>query len=181
MSTATSIETGRVLAERYRVERQAGEGGMAIVFEATDLKHGRRVALKVLRPEIATHLAHERFRREIQLAAKLSHPNIVPMYESGETTGCCTTSCRSSPANAARRLAREAHSRSTTRCGSRARSARALVRACRGIVHRDIKPGNIMLSDGDAVVTDFGIARLVGDAAQQQLTRRDWSSERRRT
>ena len=56
MSTATSIETGRVLAERYRVERQAGEGGMAIVFEATDLKHGRRVALKVLRPEIATHL-----------------------------------------------------------------------------------------------------------------------------
>ena len=87
MSTATSLETGRVLAERYRVERQAGEGGMAIVFEATDLKHGRRVALKVLRPEIATHLAHERFRREIQLAATLSHPNIVPMYESGESDG----------------------------------------------------------------------------------------------
>ena len=172
MNTATSIETGRVLAERYRVERQAGEGGMAIVFEATDLKHGRRVALKVLRPEIATHLAHERFRREIQLAATLSHPNIVPMYESGEGDGLLfyvmpfvtgeTLSARLArdgpfPIDDALRITRE-----VGRALSYAHAA--------GIVHRDLKPGNIMLSDGVAVVTDFGIARLVGDAAQQQLT-----------
>jgi TolB-like protein/tRNA A-37 threonylcarbamoyl transferase component Bud32/tetratricopeptide (TPR) repeat protein len=172
MNTATSIETGRVLAERYRVERQAGEGGMAIVFEATDLKHGRRVALKVLRPEIATHLAHERFRREIQLAATLSHPNIVPMYESGEGDGLLfyvmpfvtgeTLSARLArdgpfPIEDALRITRE-----VGRALSYAHAA--------GIVHRDLKPGNIMLSDSVAVVTDFGIARLVGDAAQQQLT-----------
>jgi eukaryotic-like serine/threonine-protein kinase len=172
MSTATSLETGRVLAERYRVERQAGEGGMAIVFEATDLKHGRRVALKLLRPEIAAHLGDERFRREIQLVATLSHPNIVPMYESGESDGLLfyvmpfvtgeTLSARLAresklPINDAMRITREV--------------ARALTHAHGvGIVHRDLKPGNIMLSGDVAVVTDFGIARLVDDAAQQQLT-----------
>src|SRR5687768_1478591 len=87
MTTVSILTAGKVLGDRYRVERQAGEGGMAIVFEATDLKHGRRVALKVLRPEIAMHLGHERFRREIQLVANLSHPNIVPLYESGESEG----------------------------------------------------------------------------------------------
>jgi serine/threonine-protein kinase len=172
MTSATSLETGRVLADRYRIERQAGEGGMAIVFEATDLKHGRRVALKVLRPEIATHLAHERFRREIQLVATLSHPNIVPMYESGESDGLLfyvmpfvtgeTLSDRlvregKLGVDDALRIARE-----VGRALSYAHAA--------GIVHRDLKPGNIMLSDDVAVVTDFGIARLVDDAAQQQLT-----------
>ena len=172
MSAATSLETGRVLAERYRIERQAGEGGMAIVFEATDLKHSRRVAVKVLRPEIATQIAHERFRREIQLVATLSHPNIVPMYESGESDGLLfyvmpfvrgeTLSDRLGRegklgVDEALRIARE-----VGRALSYAHAA--------GIVHRDLKPGNIMLSDEVAVVTDFGIARLVDDAAQQQLT-----------
>ncbi len=172
MSTATSLETGRVLADRYRVERQAGEGGMAIVFEATDLKHGRRVALKLLRPEIAAHLGDERFRREIQLVATLSHPNIVPMYESGESDGLLFYVMPFVTGETLRdRLARETKLPVEDALRITREVARALTHAHEvGIVHRDLKPGNIMLSGDVAVVTDFGIARLVDDAAQQQLT-----------
>jgi eukaryotic-like serine/threonine-protein kinase len=172
MSTATSLETGRVLADRYRVERQAGEGGMAIVFEATDLKHGRRVALKLLRPEIAAHLGDERFRREIQLIATLSHPNIVPMYESGESDGLLFYVMPFVTGETLRdRLARETKLPVEDALRITREVARALTHAHEvGIVHRDLKPGNIMLSGDVAVVTDFGIARLVDDAAQQQLT-----------
>jgi serine/threonine-protein kinase len=172
MRTATSLETGRVLADRYRVERQAGEGGMAIVFEATDLKHGRRVALKVLRPEIGAQLGDERFRREIQLLATLSHPNIVPMYESGESDGLLFYVMPFVTGETLRdRLAREGKLPVEDALRITREVARALTHAHEvGIVHRDLKPGNIMLSGDVAVVTDFGIARLVDDATQHQLT-----------
>src|SRR5687767_3335610 len=76
-----------VLGDRYRVERELGSGGMALVFLAQDLKHGRPVAIKVLRPELAVSLGPERFNREIEIAARLQHPNIVPVYDSGAADG----------------------------------------------------------------------------------------------
>ena len=88
------------LADRYRVERELGRGGMATVYLAHDLKHDRLVALKVLHPELAAALGPERFLREIQLTAKLRHPHILPLFDSGEADGLlCTTSCRSSRAS----------------------------------------------------------------------------------
>ena len=154
----------RVLADRYRVERVIGEGGMATVYLADDLKHRRKVALKVMRPELAATLGSDRFLREVEIAANLSHPHILPMYDSGEADGVLyyvmpyvegeSLSARLKregelPAPEALRLAREV--------------AEALAYAHkRGIVHRDIKPANILLSEGHALVADFGIARAVG-------------------
>jgi serine/threonine-protein kinase len=163
---------GAALASRYRVERDIGEGGMATVFLATDLKHQRPVAIKVLRPELAHSLGPERFLREIEIAAKLQHPNILPVYDSGEADGLLYyvmpfvegESLRDRilrggplpPADAVR-IAREV--------------ADALDYAHRqGIVHRDIKPANILLSQGHAVVADFGIARAVSASAAGSMT-----------
>ncbi|HET9275631.1 MAG TPA: protein kinase [Gemmatimonadales bacterium] len=161
------------LATSYRVEREIGQGGMATVFLATDLKHGRPVAIKVLRPEIAASLGHERFLREIEIAARLQHPHILPVYDSG-TAGSILyyvmpfvegESLRDRlvragplPPGEAVRLAREI--------------ADALDYAHRfGVVHRDIKPANILISQGNAVVADFGIARAVtASAATAGLT-----------
>ncbi|MGH7586932.1 MAG: protein kinase domain-containing protein [Gemmatimonadales bacterium] len=154
----------RVLADRYKVERIIGEGGMATVYLADDLKHKRKVALKVMRPELAATLGADRFLREVEIAANLSHPHILPMYDSGEAEGVLyyvmpwvegeSLSARLKregelPAPEALRLAREV--------------AEALAYAHkRGIVHRDIKPANILLGEGHALVADFGIARAVG-------------------
>jgi serine/threonine-protein kinase len=154
----------RVLADRYRVDRVIGEGGMATVYLADDLKHKRKVALKVMRPELAATVGADRFLREVEIAANLSHPHILPMYDSGEADGILyyvmpyvegeSLSARLKregelPAAEALRLAREV--------------GEALAYAHkRGIVHRDIKPANILLSEGHALVADFGIARAVG-------------------
>jgi serine/threonine-protein kinase len=154
----------RVLADRYRVDRVIGEGGMATVYLADDLKHKRKVALKVMRPELAATVGADRFLREVEIAANLSHPHILPMYDSGEADGVLyyvmpyvegeSLSARLKregelPAAEALRLAREV--------------GEALAYAHkRGIVHRDIKPANILLSEGHALVADFGIARAVG-------------------
>jgi tetratricopeptide (TPR) repeat protein/TolB-like protein/predicted Ser/Thr protein kinase len=168
-----SIATlGTALASRYRVEREIGEGGMATVFLATDLKHQRPVAIKVLRPELAHSLGPERFLREIEIAAKLQHPNILPVYDSGEADGLLYyvmpfvegESLRDRivrggplPPAEAVRIAREV--------------ADALDYAHRqGIVHRDIKPANILISQGHAVVADFGIARAVTASAAGGMT-----------
>jgi tRNA A-37 threonylcarbamoyl transferase component Bud32/tetratricopeptide (TPR) repeat protein len=161
------------VGDRYRVEQEIGAGGMATVYLATDVKHQRSVAVKVLRPELAAALGHERFLREIEIAAKLQHPHILPVYDSGEAAGLLFyvmpyvegESLRDRlvrtgplPPPEAARIAREV--------------ADALAYAHRqGIVHRDIKPANILLSQGHAMVADFGIARAVSaSAASQGLT-----------
>ena len=161
-------EIGRVrraLAGRgYMVDRVLGEGGMATVYLATDAKHRRQVAVKVMRPELAATLGAERFLREVEIAAQLSHPHILPVHDSGDAEGVLYYVMpyvegeslhdrirreTQLPVDEALRIAREV--------------AEALAYAhSRRIVHRDIKPANIMLSAGHALVADFGIARAVG-------------------
>ena len=146
---------------------------MATVYLAQDLKHDRKVALKVLKPELAAVLGAERFLREIKTTAALQHPHILPLFDSRRRpTGSCTTSCRSSTA---RRCARSSIARrssaSTRRCASRAKSpTRSTTRTAHGVIHRDIKPENILLHDGRPMVADFGIALAVSAAAGGRMT-----------
>jgi serine/threonine-protein kinase len=160
------------LADRYAIERELGRGGMSTVYLATDLRHHRSVALKVLRPELAMALGTERFLREIQVSAALTHPHIVSLHDSGEAGEVLFyvmpfiegESLRSRlrrdgplPVGEALRIAREV--------------AEALEYAhAHGVVHRDIKPENILLSSGHAVVADFGVARAIGMAGGGQIT-----------
>ncbi|MFN0178099.1 MAG: protein kinase domain-containing protein [Gemmatimonadales bacterium] len=156
------------LAERYDVERQIGEGGMAIVFRAVDKKHGRPVALKVLRPELAATMGTERFVREIELSAKLQHPHIVPLFDSGAVDGMVYYVMPFVEGESLRdRLLRDKALPYDQALPLIREVASALAYAHdHGIIHRDIKPENIMLSGGHAMVADFGIARAVS-AAQE--------------
>ncbi|MEJ2187774.1 MAG: serine/threonine-protein kinase [Gemmatimonadota bacterium] len=173
--------------DRYTVERELGTGATATVYLAHDVKHNRKVALKVLRPELAAALGHERFLRESEIAAGLSHPHILPLYDSGQAgapgrQGADAESGaqgeflfyvmpyvegeslrdrirreKQLPLDDAMKLAREV--------------ADALSYAhSRGVIHRDVKPENIMLQSGHAVVADFGIARAVEAAGGDRLT-----------
>ncbi len=173
------------LADRYTIERELGEGGMATVYLATDLKHGRQVAIKVLKPELAAVLGAERFLAEIKTTANLRHPHILPLFDSGRATvpplpggergtggevlyyvmpfvegeslRDRLTRDRQLPIGEALQISREV--------------ADALGYAhSRGIVHRDIKPENILLENGHAVVADFGIARAVSSAGGDRIT-----------
>ena len=161
----------QALRDRYVVEREAGRGGMATVFQARDRKLGREVAIKVVSPSVMTAVAGERFLREIRITAQLQHPNILSLIDSGEAAGLLYSvmpfvdgeSLRERllgeqlPVGEALLLAREV--------------AEALDYAHhRGIIHRDIKPENILLSNGHAVVADFGIARAIGLASGNSLT-----------
>lgn len=160
------------LADRYRIGRELGAGGMARVYEAQDVRHHRKVAVKVLRAELAEALGAERFLREIETIASLRHPHILPLYDSGEASGSLFyvmplvegESLRARlerekqlPLDEALRIAREV--------------ADALSYAhSRGIIHRDIKPENILLESGHAVVSDFGIARAISAVGDRSLT-----------
>jgi serine/threonine protein kinase/Tfp pilus assembly protein PilF len=160
------------LGDRYAIERELGRGGMATVYLARDLRHSRPVAVKVLRPDPASAFGPARFLREIELAAGLTHPHILPLYDSGEADGLPYyimpyvegESLRSYldregrlPVDEAIRLAREI--------------ADALDYAHRhGIVHRDIKPENVLLQDSHAVVADFGVARAISAAVGENQT-----------
>ena len=160
------------LADRYRIERELGKGGMATVYLAEDLRHGRKVAVKVLLPELAAVLGAERFLSEIHVTAALQHPHILPLFDSGQAEGQLFyvmpfvegESLRSRldrerqlPIDDALRIAREVGS--------------ALGYAHRhGVIHRDIKPENILLHDGHALVADFGIALAVTSAGGGRLT-----------
>jgi serine/threonine-protein kinase len=161
----------QALRDRYVVEREAGRGGMATVFQARDRKLGREVAIKVVSPSVMTAVAGERFLREIRITAQLQHPNILSLIDSGEAAGLLYSvmpfvdgeSLRERllgdqlPVGEALLLGREV--------------AEALDYAHhRGIIHRDIKPENILLSNGHAVVADFGIARAIGLASGNSLT-----------
>jgi eukaryotic-like serine/threonine-protein kinase len=161
------------LADRYRLERELGRGGMATVYLAHDLRHDRSVALKVLHPELAATLGPERFQREIKLAARLQHPHILTVLDSGETAGQLWFTMPYVDGESLRdRLAREGQLPVEDAVRITREAAAALDYAHRhDAVHRDIKPENILLtSDGDALVADFGIARALrggGDALTQ--------------
>jgi predicted ATPase len=174
--TATLSTLNQALAGRYAIDREIGAGGMALVYLATDLKHHRPVAIKVLRPELAATIGGDRFLREIEFAAQLSHPHILPLFDSGaagdllyyvmpfvagESLRGRLTREGQLPVEVALRLTREI--------------ASAIGFAHHhGVVHRDIKPENILLADDIALVADFGIARALqsgrGDAAATAMT-----------
>ncbi|MFQ6045276.1 MAG: protein kinase [Gemmatimonadales bacterium] len=160
------------LAGRYEIERQVGAGGMSLVYLARDLKHGRAVAIKVLRPEISASLGQDRFLREIQIAAKLQHPHILPLYDSGEAEGLLYYVMPFVEGDTLReRLLRHRQLAVDDALSITRDVAEALQHAHElGVVHRDIKPENIMFSGGHAVVTDFGIARALSVAGGAQLT-----------
>ncbi len=167
------------LGDRYRVERdeqgqpsRLGAGGMATVYLAQDLKHHRKVAIKVLRPELAAALGAERFLREIEISASLHHPHILALYDSGTADGLLyyvmplvegeslrdrLNRDRQLPVDDALQIAREVADALSYAHG-------------RGVVHRDVKPENILLESGHAVVADFGIARAISAAGGEQLT-----------
>jgi TolB-like protein/Tfp pilus assembly protein PilF len=155
-----------LLAGRYRVGRELGRGGMATVYLGHDVKHGRDVAIKIIRSELSASLGHERFLREIEIAARLRHPNIVPLYDSGEVDGSLFFVMPYEEGQSLRERLKQDGALPITDALSVLRDvARALAYAHEhGVVHRDIKPDNVMLSGGAAVVTDFGIAKAVSVA-----------------
>jgi serine/threonine-protein kinase len=160
------------VADRYTIERELGRGGMAIVYVAEDLKHQRKVALKVLRPELAASLGAERFLREIRTAAQLTHPNILPLHDSGEADGTLYYTMPYLDGESLRdRLTREKQLPIEEALQITREIADALGYAHeQGIIHRDIKPENILFEAGHAVVSDFGIARAVSAAGAEPLT-----------
>ena len=155
-----------VVADRYRIGHELGRGGMARVYLAHDIKHGRDVAIKVLRPELSQSLGHDRFLREIEIAARLRHPNIVPLYDSGEVDGALYFVMPYEEGRSLReRLRAEGPLPVADALGVLRDVARALVYAHEhGVVHRDVKSDNVMLSSDAAIVTDFGIAKAVSAA-----------------
>ncbi len=160
------------LGDRYRVERKLGEGGMATVFLAEDLKHHRHVAVKLLKPELSAILGGERFLREIEIAATLQHPHILPLYDSGQAGGLLYYVM---PFVQGESLRQQLDREQQLPVGDALRIAHEVGSALQyahdhGVVHRDVKPENILLSGGQAVVTDFGIARAVRAAGAEALT-----------
>ena len=160
------------LGDRYIIDRELGRGGMATVYLARDPKHERFLALKTLRPEIAVALGRERFLREIKLAASLQHPNILPVYDSGDAGGTLYYVMPFVEGESLRdRLDREPQLPLEDALQIAREVADALSYAhSRDVVHRDIKPENIMMSGGHAIVADFGIARALSAAGGDKLT-----------
>src|SRR5213596_593388 len=160
------------LAGRYTIERELGRGGMATVYLAQDRKHHRQVAIKVLKPELAAALGPERFLREIDTAARLTHPHILPLHDSGEAAGLLYYVMPYVEGETLRdRLEREGQLplEEAVRITREVASALSYAHS-HDVVHRDIKPENILLSGGEAVVADFGIARAITAAAGRHLT-----------
>ena len=170
MSDVEELRT--ILRDRYAVEEKIGSGGMADVYRAVDIKHGRLVAVKVLRRAVGSAMEADRFAREIEIAARLQHPNILPVYDSGESAGTLFYTMpyvadgslrsrldrsRTIPVAEALDIVREVA------------DALAFAHRCQ-IVHRDIKPENILFLAGHAVVADFGIARAMESISQSRLT-----------
>src|SRR5216117_4532079 len=160
------------LADRYLIKRELGRGGMATVYLAQDLKHHRQVAIKVLKPELAAALGPERFLREIELAARLTHPHILALHDSGQAGGFLYYVMPYVEGESLRdRLEREGPLPLEEALRITREVASALTYAhSHDVVHRDIKPEHILLSGGEAVVADFGIARAITQAAGRNLT-----------
>jgi eukaryotic-like serine/threonine-protein kinase len=160
------------LADRYDVDRKLGEGGMASVYLARDRRHGRQVALKVLRADLAASVGAERFLREVQVAANLQHPHILALYDSGEAQGFLYCVMPFVEGESLRQRLEREHQLPLPETIRIAReAAEGLAYAHRqGIVHRDVKPENLLLLDGHTLVADFGIARAVEAPVGRKLT-----------
>jgi serine/threonine-protein kinase len=159
-------------ADRYTLERELGHGGMATVYLAEDRKHGRKVAIKVLRPAVAASLGAERFLREVRIAARLSHPHIVPLIDSGETDDLLYYVAPHIPGGSLRdRLDREPRLpvKDVLRIARDIGSALDYMHRS-GFVHRDVKPANVLFADGHALLADFGIAYAISAHAAEALT-----------
>ncbi len=162
----------KALVGRYRIEHEIGRGGMATVYLAEDLKHGRPVAIKVMRPELTATLAADRFQQEIRVTAHLEHPHILGMIDSGEVDGLLYVVL---PYIEGEDLQERLEREGALPVDEAVRIAKEVADALdyahsRGVIHRDIKPSNIMLSGGHARITDFGVARAVGEAGGSKLT-----------
>ncbi|MGH7670132.1 MAG: serine/threonine-protein kinase, partial [Gemmatimonadaceae bacterium] len=170
--TDTLTRLQRALGDRYAIERELGRGGMATVFLANDLKHQREVAIKVLHPDLSASVGAERFEREIRLAAKLQHPNILGLYDSGSADGLLYYVMPFVNGESLRdRLNREHMLPVDDAVAIALQVGDALGYAHeQGVVHRDIKPENILLAGGHALVADFGIARAVSQGGDRKLT-----------
>ncbi|MGH7514480.1 MAG: serine/threonine-protein kinase, partial [Gemmatimonadales bacterium] len=160
------------LADRYRIEGEIGAGGMATVYLAQDLRHDRKVALKLLRPELSAVIGAERFLAEIKLTANLQHPHILPLFDSGEADSHLFYVMPFVEGESLRsRLNREKQLPVAEAVRIATEVASALDYAHRhGVVHRDIKPENILLHDGRALVADFGIALAASKAGGNRMT-----------
>lgn len=164
---------GAALSDRYRIERELGAGGMATVYLAEDLRHSRKVAIKVMHAEVSAELASDRFLREIRTTAGLQHPHIVPLLDSGEADGLLYYVMPLIEGESLRdRLARER----SLGVDEALRLTRELADALQyahdsGILHRDLKPENVLVSRGHAMLVDFGIARLRTQPGDERLTR----------
>jgi serine/threonine protein kinase len=160
------------LAGRYRVDREVGHGGMAIVYLAHDVRFDRDVAVKVLRPELASLVGPDRFAREVRITAHLQHPNILQVIEAGDATGIpyyITPFVEGESLAERLRHDRPLPVQEAVRIASEVADALAFAHS-HGIVHRDIKPDNILLAGGHAVVADFGIAHALDEAGGERLT-----------
>jgi Tol biopolymer transport system component len=168
--SAASLQTA--LDDRFRIERELGRGGMASVYLAYDIRQERFVALKVIRPELATVLGPDRFLREIKVTAKLRHPHILPLFESGEAGGRLWYTMPFVEGGTLRqRLQKEDRLSLEDACRITLDVLAALTHAhAQGVIHRDIKPENILLDGGEAVLADFGIAHAVTRAGTDRLT-----------
>jgi TolB-like protein/tRNA A-37 threonylcarbamoyl transferase component Bud32 len=170
--TETIDRVRAAFADTYAVEREVGQGGMATVYLAHDLKHNRQVALKVLRSELAAAMGADRFSREIEIVAQLAHPHILPLHDSGEAGGFLFYVM---PFVEGESLRQKLERDGMLPVGDAVRILREVADALayaheRGVVHRDIKPDNVMLSGRHAIVTDFGVAKAVSDAGAGKLT-----------
>ena len=163
---------GSALAGRYTIDREIGHGGMAVVYLARDLRHDRVVALKVLQPRFTEVLGAERFLREIRVVARLHHPHLLPLYDSGEAHGFLYYVAPYVEGGSLRdHLARDGRLPLARSLRLARETADALDYAHRqGVVHRDVKPENILIEEGHAIVADFGVARAVTAAAETGLT-----------
>ncbi len=170
--TNAATRLAAALADRYRIERELGAGGMATVYLAHDLRHDRNVAIKVLRPELAAVLGAERFVVEIKTTAAMSHPHILPLFDSGDAAGFLFYVMPYIQGETIRdKLTRETQFGVDEAVRIAREVADALDYAHRhGVIHRDIKPENILLHDGRAMVMDFGIALAVSAAAGGRMT-----------
>ena len=160
------------LSDRYRVERELGAGGMATVYLAEDVRHRRKVALKVLHPELSAVLGPERFLKEIELTASLQHPHILPLFDSGEVAGqlfYVMPFVQGETLRARLERERQLSIAEAIRLATEVADALSYAHGL-GVIHRDIKPENILLQGGHALVADFGIALAVQQAGGQRMT-----------